>query len=160
MPFSYKKYPKRKKNTVKGKRRKLEEMEWADLRDILDRDFSYFIRMSEADDNGFVKCPTCGKILYWNETDCSHFIKRDIIATRYDERNVIAQCHYENSFRDGNLHLMLPVLLERHGQEAVDELKKLEDMCGKKRVFDNYQLIEKIKYYRLKNKELKKEKCL
>ena len=48
------------KKSIGCKRQTLKEKSWPELRDALDKDFSDFIRMSAADDNGIIRCPTCG----------------------------------------------------------------------------------------------------
>jgi len=131
-----------------------------DIEKKLDRVFSEYIRLSAADDNGYICCPTCGKFDHWREFDCSHYIHRDKIVVRWDERNVIAQCQSENRFHGGNVPKMRRVLVDRYGEGTVMEIEDLADMYGKKQIYDIFWLQLKIKEYREKVKQLKKEKCL
>lgn len=74
-----------------------------------DRIFSEYIRLRDADTNGSCTCITCGRTGDIKEFDAGHFVPRDKKATRYDERNVNAQCQYCNRYRAGEQY--------RHGQE-------------------------------------------
>jgi len=42
----------------------------------LDRVFSIFIRMREANENGIVHCISCGKAVHWTAMDNGHYIAR------------------------------------------------------------------------------------
>jgi len=141
-------------------KRTINDMGYRDLRDILDHEFSDFIRLSATDDNGYIRCPTCGTINHWKNFDCSHYIHRDKIVTRWDERNVIAQCQSENRFHGGNVPKMRRVLVDRYGEKAIREVEDLAEMYGKRQTCDIFWLREKINEYREKVKRLKKEKGL
>ena len=65
----------------------------------LDRIFSEYIRKRDANKKGMCKCITCSKQFAWNDIDAGHFISRKEMNTRWDERNVAAQCKYCNRFR-------------------------------------------------------------
>ena len=123
----------------------------------LDKYFSEFIRLTAADDNGYVRCPTCGKVYPWRKTDCSHYIRRNVLSVRWDERNAIAQCQSENRFQGGNIHKLRPVLVERYGAEAIQEVDELEKKPWAEDVFS---LQIKLDDYKEKVKRLKKEKGL
>jgi len=69
---------------LKSKRKKLIEQ--------LDRIFSRWVRLSEADDNGYVACCTCGTVRHWKEVDAGHWISRGVMAVRWEEWNVWPQC--------------------------------------------------------------------
>ena len=144
-------------STEKKKRRSLNELSKKELIKALDEDFSVFIRMSAANDNGYICCPTCGKTYHWKKMDCSHYISRHEHAVRWDERNVIAQCQSENRYQSGNIWKLRRVLVNRHGEKAVEQVEMLADIKGG---VDVIWLLEKIKYYRAKNKPLRKEKNL
>ena len=141
-------------------RKTLDTKTYKELEKDLDKIFSEYIRLSAADDNGYIRCPTCGKIDHWRQFDCSHYEHRDRIVVRWDERNVIAQCQSENRFHGGNVPKMRRVLVDRYGEAAIREVEDLADMYGKKRFYDEFWLRIKINEYKEKVKLLKKEKCL
>ena len=66
-----------------------------------DRYFSQYIRLRDSDQNCNAICITCRKVAHISEMDAGHFIDRSHQATRYDERNVNAQCRTCNRFQSG-----------------------------------------------------------
>lgn len=56
--------------------------------------FSIFIRLRDANDEGICKCCTCGKFAFWKGgiMQAGHGVSRNHWGTRYNERNVHAQC--------------------------------------------------------------------
>lgn len=68
----------------------------------IDKPFHEYIRRRDVDNNtGYCSCISCGKKVHFTETDAGHFIGRQHLATRYDERNVHAQCRKCNRFEYG-----------------------------------------------------------
>ena len=139
----------------KTKRKTIESMTKKELIKVLYREFSLFIRMSAADDNGFVCCPTCLRIYHWKDMDCSHYVNRHKMSVRWDERNVIAQCRSENRFQSGSIYKLRQVLVEKYGEEAI---KQVEYLAGFNDSSDIFWLREKINEFRKKVKQLKNEK--
>ena len=92
----------------------------------LDRIFSEYIRKRDSDDNGYIRCISCGKIVHLKEADNGHYINRKHNSTRYDEINCNAQCRSCNRFDEGNLQGYRKGLIKKYGLEAVEllELKK------------------------------------
>ncbi len=64
--------------------------------------FSLFTRLNESDDNGFCTCCSCGKIFYYKDGDCGHFVNRVKKSLRFSEINCHAQCKSCNRFDEGN----------------------------------------------------------
>tara|TARA_R100000541_G_C1892260_1_gene83644 strand:+ start:1116 stop:1505 length:390 start_codon:yes stop_codon:yes gene_type:complete len=81
----------------------------------LDTVFSLYIRLKDADQNGYVKCISCDKIKHYKEVDAGHFISRRYMSTRYDVLNVFAQCRYCNRYAEGNQWLY---------SKALEKIKK------------------------------------
>lgn len=73
----------------------------AKLRKELDAVFSRYVRLKFADANGNARCYTCGAYKHWKELQNGHFIRRQYLATRFDERNCRPQCVGCNMFGDG-----------------------------------------------------------
>jgi len=145
-----------------AKRKPLEQKGFLELQDTLDKEFSMFIRMTAADDNGYVCCPTCGVTHQWNSGDihCSHFYGRKNYYVRWDERNVIAQCGKENRWDEGNKPEMVFVLIERWGLDEILEMRKTAKMPGHGKQPDTLWMCEKIREYKARNKRLREEKGL
>ena len=67
----------------------------------LDRVFSRFVRLRDADNDGHISCVTCGSKHHWKDCHAGHFVKRQHMAVRWDERNVNAQCCRCNLYMGG-----------------------------------------------------------
>lgn len=68
----------------------------------IDPVFHEYIRRRDCDDHtGMTTCISCNKPVHFSETDAGHFIGRQHLITRYDERNVHAQCRKCNRFEYG-----------------------------------------------------------
>jgi len=147
--------------TKKPKTRKtLETKSYKELEKDLDRIFSEYIRLRDADQNGYVSCITCGSIHYWSDghqINNGHFLPRGRKATRFDETNCHSQCVRCNMYKSGEWDIYEQRLIELYGKEAVEELKLKSRIGGG---YDSYQLKEKILEYREKIKQLKIEKGL
>jgi hypothetical protein len=85
----------------------------------LDTIFSKYIR---ARDN--YTCYTCRKQLEPRYSQAGHFNSRMHHSTRFDERNVHAQCYACNVMMHGNALEYAKRLLEDYGQEVIDDLWK------------------------------------
>lgn len=92
------------------------------LVDELDRVFSEFIRLRNADKEGMVVCYTSGKKMHWRKAQCGHFISRRHKGTRFNEINCQVQSVKENVFNQGNAPEFGRRLVAEYGQEAVDQL--------------------------------------
>lgn len=127
----------------------------ANLKATLDRWFSLYIRLRDSDANGFGRCISCGKLVHWKEADCGHFINRQHMNTRYDERNCNLQCRSCNRFDEGNNVGYMQGLLKKYGQCVVQELTLKKHLYRK---YSDFEYRELIKYYKQKVKELEKLK--
>ena len=87
--------------------------------------FSKYIRLRDADGNGEIRCCSCGKPVFWKESDAGHFIPRKHRKTRYHEKNVWAQCRACNRFDDGNPAGYAKFLVEKFGLQILDDLLKV-----------------------------------
>ena len=101
------------------------------LRLKLDKLFSIYIRRRFEDKHGRVLCVTCGDRLHWKEANAGHFIKRQFLATRYDERNCHVQCVRCNLYRGGELIEYYGFMLHEYGPGVVEELKEMKDTTAK-----------------------------
>jgi len=95
-------------------------------KNTLDRIFSEYIRRRDSDKDGYIRCISCGKIVYWKESDCGHYINRRHNSTRYDEVNCNAQCRSCNRFDEGNIYNYRKGIIKKYGEQAVElvEIKK------------------------------------
>jgi len=147
----------KKKSEQPSKRRTLETMGYKDLVKVLDREFSWFIRLSAADDSGLVRCVTCGSVHYWKEITLGHYVSRTHHSVRWDLVNVAPQCSKCNSFHGGEQYKMRAYLIGKHGEAKVLAMEAWADMT-KTETADT--LRKKIVEYREKVRRLKIEKNL
>ena len=88
---------------------------------------SQFVRQKYADEDGFVKCVSCGAALHWKDAHCAHFIDRAKKITRWLEENLHPACCSCNSFRK-EFHMREYTLFmnDFYGRPFVDELRAVE----------------------------------
>ena len=123
----------------------------------IDKWFSIYIRLRDADDDGNCRCCSCSKVGFWKEMDGGHFIPRQNKSTRFHEKNVFAQCRKCNRFDNGNPAGYAKFLLSRFGENILDELIQLSHQAKK---WTQFEIDNMRDYYKQKAKELANEKGL
>ena len=110
----------------------------SDLKDTLDEIFSLYIR--KRDDG---KCFTCPKKDNPKNMQAGHYIPRNHLSTRFDEKNVHCQCVGCNVFRKGNMDEYAMQLRWKYGNGILEELnaKKHEQVKFSR---SDYELMIKI----------------
>jgi len=91
-------------------------------RDNLDIQFSRYIRLRDSDDTGHGKCCTCGKVLYYKEAHCGHFISRRHQSTRWDEQNTSLQCPGCNTFNQGRQYEFSLYIDKKYGMGTAEKI--------------------------------------
>ena len=120
----------------------------------LDKVFSEYIRLRDANRQGICFCITCDRPFLWNEGDAGHYVQRDRLATRYDEKNVHAQCKYCNRFRSGEQYIHGVKIDKMYGEGTAQKIILISKVRGCK--LDLYWIDTKLKHYKAKVKLLKK----
>lgn len=136
------------------KKTKKSEKSLKSLINTLDRVFSEFIRLRDADSNGICRCISCSNIFHWKQGDAGHFVQRDRMAVRYNPANVNAQCPRCNRFRSGEQYEHGKAIDRKFGHGTADMLRGMGQARGAK--IDRFWLMTQIEVYRKKVKELKK----
>jgi hypothetical protein len=72
---------------------------------------------------GGAACISCGEWKSYEELDGGHFIPTTYSSTRFDERNINAQCHRCNRFLHGNTRLYFRGMEAKYGRAVVDGLE-------------------------------------
>jgi len=122
------------------------------LEKILDRWFSYFIRLKNADEYGMIKCITCEKRIHWKEADCGHYVKRGKSACRFHEQNCGEQCKHCNRQRNGEEQAHRIYIDKVYGEGTAGFLR----LKGRKPFeMTKEEYIEKINHYKMTVKQLK-----
>ena len=83
-------------------------------------------RISAADDNGYCKCVSCGKVDHYKNMDGGHFIPKGS-SSRWalDEQNVHPQCKGCNGFgmKHGSAEAQYTIwMLDWYGKDAVEHM--------------------------------------
>jgi hypothetical protein len=135
-------------------RRKLADMPFRDLVKVLDREYSLWLRMGAADDQGMVKCVTCGTRHHWKEITVGHYVSRARISVRWDIRNTASQCVRCNSYNGGEQFLMRRYLVDTHGEKSIETMEQWALMS---KTECRESLIEKIADSRKRNRLAKRK---
>lgn len=112
----------------------------------LDTVFSQYIRNSRSK-NGICTCITCDREYEVKKIQCGHFMSRQYMSTRWDERNVAPQCYGCNVMQQGKQFEFSLKL----GKELSEELYLLSKQTKK---YSLDELKELIEYYKEKLKNL------
>jgi len=128
-----------------------------ELRDKLDTIFSVFIRIRNADRNGYVKDFITGRYYHWTTIQCGHFMRREFKATRWDEKNCQVQTVHQNIILHGNQFAFSQKLDRKYGAGTAEMLRiKSQNICK----LDEFKLNTLIKHYTEKVIEIAEEKGL
>lgn len=150
----YKKKQPSKQNVVAVPRKSSVSLK-KQLTSKLDKIFSLYIRLRDTDENGYFKCPTCGKIKTFKQADCSHYWSRKHTSTRWNEENCCAECSYDNRMNSSHLDGLGKYLKKKLGEQKFQMLEWQHNQPCK---LGEFELAEMIKMYQKKVIELKKTK--
>ena len=89
----------------------------------LDKYCSLITRIGASDKYGRVECYTCGRMFFYKQTDCGHYVSRQKLSTRFDLLNLKPQCTNCNRVLRGNLEAYRNHLVRDIGEEKVKELE-------------------------------------
>lgn len=105
----------------------------------LDSVVSKCIRLGSADSEGMVICVTCARKFHWKIIQCGHFQKRGNLSTRYDIKNLAAQCEDCNCFHDGENEKFAQFINDFYGPGTAEELRTQADQ-----IIHNFSFEEEI----------------
>lgn len=120
-----------------------------------DKWFSIYIRLRDSDENGIIRCCSCGKPVFWKKSDAGHFVNRKHMSLRYSEINVHAQCRECNRFDEGNLPGYSLFITQKYGDDAIKKLLAAKQLTNKMGKFEFKAVAE---FYKSKAKEQSKLK--
>jgi len=106
--------------------------------------FSEYIRKRDSE-NGYCRCITCRSVRHWKEVDAGHFMNRDRKNTRFNEKNVNAQCISCNRFKSGLQYEHGQAIDKKHGKGTANDLTLKSKIPLKMSAFHYKELIEKYK---------------
>lgn len=100
--------------------------------------FSRYIRYR---DKGV--CYTCGLVKLPKEMQNGHFVPRQYLATRYDERNNNCQCYACNMLYNGQPSRYAMNLKRDYGEDIIEELEGM-----RRSIVRDFPYTDKIIYYK------------
>ena len=127
------------------------------LKAKLDKVFSQFVRLRDSDDEGFGRCITCSKSVFYKASDAGHFISRTYLATRFDPRNVNLQCKGCNGFRAGEQYKHGIAINAMYGDDTAD---KLWEQARTSTKWDRAMYAEAINHFQQSVQRLREQKGL
>jgi len=125
------------------------------LKKELDKWFSLYIRLREANEFGMVQCFTSGRIYHYKKIHAGHFMSRRHLSTRWCETNVQPQSAADNLFGQGEQFKFGLNLDGKYGEGTAEELQYKSRTTLK---ISRVEYEEKISYYKSLVDKLKKEK--
>jgi hypothetical protein len=123
--------------------RKRRQATYAALKNKLDAIFSLYVRKRDFGKG----CISCGMLHGNNGYQAGHYISRVHLSTRWDERNVNAQCMPCNVWRRGNAGEYTLGLQAKYGPDIIKELVDLKHQTVK---FNRSDLEAKIEEFRIR----------
>ena len=129
--------------------------DYTKITEKLNRVFSKYIRMRDANQWGNIVCPICAVIDYrWQDMQCLHYNKRDHHITAWDEFNAIGGCAICNQKMEHNDEVkdrFTQVIRDRFG---AGNLNRLHTLNGQTIKYMRNDLLFLIQYYQQKIKDL------
>ena len=119
--------------------------------------FSVYIRLRDADENGYCICITSGRRVHWTECDAGHFISSRHLNTKYNEKNVNAQSRHDNRFQYGRQYEYSLAIDKKYGQGTAENLLAQSRVICKR---DRFEIDILTAYYKEQVKILKLTKGL
>lgn len=89
----------------------------------LDNIYSLYIRLRDAQDGGWTRCISCGRVLPFEKMQCGHYYSRYHTMTRWDEDNCNSECSICNCQDTNHLVGYKKNLIAKIGQRRFDELE-------------------------------------
>ncbi len=124
----------------------------AQLKKILWKLFSEWVRRKDTDSNGIATCFTCDRKNPWKMMHAGHYVRASAgLSTYFEEKNVQVQCYACNIWRDGNSDEYALRLQKKYGENILNELNIM-----KHRIVKDFPFEAKIQEYTKKLEELKK----
>lgn len=139
VPLKGQKTPLRASKVAKGSKLRKKTKTLAKWKKELDAVFSRYIRQR---DNG--QCFTCPKKDHWKNMQNGHFVPRQYLSLRFDERNCNCQCYACNMLYNGQPSLYAVNLKRKYGESIIEEL---ESVRLKETKLDAQWYQEKIAHY-------------
>ena len=119
----------------------------------MDTIFQEYIRKRDVDEDGICFCISCGRPVRigTGKLHAGHYYPRNIMSLRWNECNVNGQCSYCNMYMEGEKIGYRNGLIKKYGEKVIDELEIVKNFNRK---YSDFEILELIKMYRNKIKQL------
>lgn len=152
---------KKKKKSAEGEKtssvKKTSNRKPENLTAKLDKVFSAYVRVRDTMPNGCFRCISCGQIKPFSQGDCGHYYSRTHMATRWDPDNAHMECKYCNRCSSDHLIGYRKNLVAKIG---LDRINRLDVMAHSSKHWLDFELKEKIDYFKMEVVRICKEKGL
>jgi len=132
----------RRKNPLPTRVKKAKVVTIKSAKKKADTAFSIVIRTRDSVD-GICTCATCGRKIPIKSAHAGHFLSRRHTSTRYDERNVNAQCYSCNIGNKGEQYLHSLFVDNKYGAGTALLLKEIASQIKQMKVLDYIEIEEK-----------------
>ena len=90
---------------------------------------------------------TCRAIIPWKKSQCGHYIPRNHLSTRFEEKNVAPQCVGCNVFGRGKPDLFALALVSKYGKNILEDLNIQKNKPTKYKISDYQDMVERYMDY-------------
>jgi hypothetical protein len=142
----------KERNAVKREKKR---MSISQLTKKLDTVFSLFIRLTDSDDQGMVKCFTCDGVHHYKAIQNGHFQSRRFMSTRFDVVNCAPQCYACNVGMSGMQYEFGKRIDLLYGKGVADLTVQKSKVVHK---FTPEEMLGMIEFYKDKVEKLKQKK--
>ncbi len=120
-----------------------------------------YIKLRDADNNGFCRCCTCEKIIAYNDsnTQAGHYVPGHNNSTYFDDAHIHAQCYTCNHHGRGEQGKYGLFLKKKYGYDDAT-LEEVLSMKRKKKKVTMEELKEKKRWFDEESSKLRKKKGL
>jgi len=115
------------------------------------------VRLKAADDNGYARCVTCGKVDHYTNMDGGHWIPRSYTAHKLTEENLACQCKGCNGYGGGRYHEFTVHMIDMYGREWVDHMIATK---ADTRKYTRTEIMDKIAQFKQYEQEIRQAKGL
>lgn len=104
------------------------------------KSFARYIKMRDANKNGYCVCCTCSKAMMWESPDCQagHFVAGRSANILFDETVVHAQCSACNNYGGGKVWEYGQFMRKKYGMSIED----LDELQARKHIVKKYSMEE------------------
>lgn len=78
---------------------------------------SIYVRLREADQDGYVKCITCPEVMFWEDADAGHWVCGRNNTNLFDDAHIFPQCQKCNHAGGGEEYKYTQAMKKKYGYD-------------------------------------------